>query len=416
VTTQSPAEAVQGAVAALHRGELVVVIDDKDRENEGDLVLAAQFATAESLAFMVRHTTGIVCAPMPAERADALRLPDMVTTNTDAHGTAFTVSVDHVDTGTGVSAADRATTLRALADPQTTPDHLRRPGHVFPLRARTGGVLRRAGHTEASVDLLTMAGLEPVAVISEITRDDGTMRADADLAEFVREHGLSVVTVADVVRYRRATERLVEPVASASMPTDFGEFRAVAYRSALDDDEHLAMVMGDVAAAGHSDRGVLVRVHSECLTGDTLGSQRCDCGTQLRAAQRAIAAEGCGVLVYLRGHEGRGIGLGHKIRAYALQEQGLDTVEANLAQGLPVDARSYGTGAQILGDLGIRRLRLITNNPAKYGGLDGYGLEIVDRVSLPSVATPHNVEYLSTKRTRMGHDIDIRQLPASTTN
>jgi 3,4-dihydroxy 2-butanone 4-phosphate synthase/GTP cyclohydrolase II len=405
---RSPAEAVQHAVAALAAGGMVVVVDDADREDEGDLIVGAELVTDAQIAFMVRHGTGIVCVPMSAERAEELRLPPMVTDNTDAHGTAFTVSVDHRDTGTGVSAADRAATVRALADPATTAGELRRPGHVFPLRAREGGVLVRAGHTEAAVDLTTMAGLSGVGVITEITADDGTMPSGASVAAFAREHDLPLLAIADLVRYRRATERLVEQVATSGMPTAFGTFRAVAYRSTLDGSEHLALVMGDVAAAGRSEAGALVRVHSECLTGDILGSLRCDCGGQLEQALRAIAAEGCGALVYLRGHEGRGIGLGHKIRAYALQDQGLDTVDANTAQGLPADSRSYGVGSQILGDLGISRLRLITNNPAKFGGLEGYGLSIVGRVALPVVETPHNVRYLRTKRDRMGHDLEVR--------
>ena len=405
---RSPAEAVQHAVAALAAGRMIVVVDDADREDEGDLVVGAELVTAEQLAFMVRHGTGIVCTPMSAERAEELRLPPMVADNTDAHGTAFTVSVDHMSTGTGVSAGDRAATVRALADPATKAGELRRPGHVFPLVARKGGVLVRAGHTEAAVDLTAMAGLSGVGVITEITADDGTMPSGASVAAFAREHDLPLLAIADLVRYRRATERLVEQVATSGMPTAFGTFRAVAYRSTLDGSEHLALVMGDVAEAGRSERGALVRVHSECLTGDILGSLRCDCGGQLEQALRAIAAEGCGALVYLRGHEGRGIGLAHKIRAYALQDQGLDTVDANTAQGLPADSRSYGVGSQILGDLGISRLRLITNNPAKFGGLESYGLTIVGRVALPVVETPHNVRYLRTKRDRMGHDMEVR--------
>jgi 3,4-dihydroxy 2-butanone 4-phosphate synthase/GTP cyclohydrolase II len=399
----TPTEAVQRAVAALAAGQMVVVVDDEDRENEGDLIVAAELVTDEQMAFLVRHTTGIVCAPMPAARTEELRLPQMVSENGDVHGTAFTVSVDHVDTTTGVSAADRARTVRALAGASTGPDELRRPGHVFPLRARAGGVLVRAGHTEAAVDLTTMAGLSGVGVIGEIVDEDGSMRRGESLTRFAAEHGLPVLSIADLVRHRRATERLVELVAASQMPTEFGDFRAMAYRSTVDGTEHLALVMGDVAAAGRSAAGALVRVHSECLTGDILGSLRCDCGGQLEQALRAVAEEGVGAVVYLRGHEGRGIGLGHKIRAYALQEQGLDTVDANIVQGLPADSRSYGVGAQILGDLGISRLRLITNNPAKYGGLDGYGLTIVGRVALPAVVTPHNVRYLRTKRERMGH-------------
>ncbi|KID28710.1 GTP cyclohydrolase II/3,4-dihydroxy-2-butanone 4-phosphate synthase [Prauserella sp. Am3] len=401
---ESPSEAVQDAVAALASGGLVVVVDADDREAEGDLVAAAGATTEEQMALMVRHCTGIVCTPMSAGRADDLALPLMVADNTDRHGTAFTVTVDHLDTGTGVSAADRAATVRALADPRTRADDLRRPGHIFPLRARDGGVLVRAGHTEAAVDLVGMAGAGDVAVISELVGDDGTMLHGRDLERFAADHGLPLLHIADLVRYRRATEHLVEPVASSTMPTEFGDFRAVAYRSTLDGSEHLALVMGNVAEAGRTEAGALVRVHSECLTGDILGSLRCDCGAQLEQALKAIAEEGCGAVVYLRGHEGRGIGLAHKIRAYSLQDQGMDTVDANLAQGLPVDSRSYGVGAQILGDLGVRRLRLITNNPAKYSGLDGHGLDIAGRVSLPVTETPHNVRYLRTKRTRLGHE------------
>jgi 3,4-dihydroxy 2-butanone 4-phosphate synthase/GTP cyclohydrolase II len=407
VTRRPPAEAVQTAVAALAAGRMVIVVDDADREDEGDLVVAAELVTTEQMAFLVRHTTGIVCAPMPADRAAALQLPQMVTDNTDAHGTAFTVTVDSVDTGTGVSAADRATTVRALAAATTRPEHLRRPGHVFPLVARAGGVLVRAGHTEASVDLAILAGLSGVGVIGEIVDEDGSMRRGASLTAFAERHDLPVLAIADLVRYRRATERLVELVGSSQMPTAFGDFRALAYRNTLDGTEHLALVMGDLAAAGRTEAGALVRVHSECLTGDILGSLRCDCGGQLEQALAAIAAEGCGAVVYLRGHEGRGIGLGHKIRAYALQEQGLDTVDANTVQGLPADSRSYGVGAQVLGDLGATRIRLITNNPAKFGGLEGYGLTVVGRVALPVVETPHNVRYLRTKRERMGHQIDL---------
>lgn len=404
---RSPAEAVQHAIAALAEGRMIVVVDDADRENEGDLVMAAEFVTDEQMAFMVRYGTGIVCTPMSGERADELRLTPMVSENTDSHGTAFTVSVDHMYTGTGVSAADRACTVRALAAQGTQPEDLRRPGHVFPLRARHGGVLVRPGHTEASADLSQMAGLSGVAVITEITSDDGTMPGRDDLEAFARRHDLPLLTIADLVDYRRATEQLVEPVATASMPTSFGTFRAVAYRSALDGSEHLALVMGDVSEAGRSERGALVRVHSECLTGDILGSLRCDCGGQLEQALQAISDEGCGAVIYLRGHEGRGIGLAHKIRAYALQDQGLDTVDANTVQGLPTDSRSYGIGSQIVGDLGISRMRLITNNPAKFGGLESYGLTIVDRVALPTVETPHNVRYLRTKHERMGHYLEV---------
>jgi 3,4-dihydroxy 2-butanone 4-phosphate synthase/GTP cyclohydrolase II len=305
---------------------------------------------------------------------------------------------------TGVSAHDRTRTVRALADDATSPDDLRRPGHLFPLQARAGGVLTRAGHTEAAVDLVSLAGAGDVGVISELVADDGSMMRGEQLMEFAAAHDLPVLEIADLVRHRNATESMVERIATSSMPTLFGQFRAVAYRSVVDQTEHLALVMGDVAEAGATDAGALVRVHSECLTGDIIGSLRCDCGEQFEQAMAAIAAEGAGAVIYLRGHEGRGIGLAHKIRAYALQEEGLDTIEANLAQGLPVDSRNYGVGAHILADLGIRRLRLITNNPAKYGGLDGYPLEIVDRVGLPARPTEQNVRYLRTKRDRMGHE------------
>jgi len=407
--TLTSSDAVNDALAALTRGQLIVVTDDADRENEGDLVGAAELITAEQMAFIVRHSTGIVCAPMTTERADALALPLMVADNTDAHQTAFTVSVDHTNTGTGVSAADRAVTVRALADVAARPDDFHRPGHIFPLRARAGGVLVRAGHTEAATDLLSLAGLSGVGVISEITDDDGSMRSGQRLREFAGEHQLPILAIADLVRYRRATEQLVTRVAAAAIPTEFGDFRAIAYRSEPDGAEHLALIKGDVAAAGRSEHGVLVRVHSECLTGDILGSLRCDCGAQLEQALRAISTEGCGIVVYLRGHEGRGIGLAHKIRAYALQEQGLDTVEANLAQGLPVDDRDYAAGAQILKELGAQRIRLITNNPAKCAGLGDHALTIVERITLPTITTAHNVRYLRTKQTRLGHDITFTQ-------
>ena len=402
---KDPAVTVDAAVSALARGQMVVVIDDEVRENEGDLVVAADLVTEEQMAFLVSHTTGIVCTPLSEDRADLLALPLMVTRNTDIHGTAFTVSVDHIGTGTGVSARDRTRTARALADPTTIPSDLRRPGHLFPLRARAGGVLVRQGHTEAAVDLLRLAGRPEVAVISEIVDDDGSMRCGRRLREFAEEHGLPVVAVADLVRYRKATERTIERISESALPARAGSFRAVAFRSTIDGLEHLALVLGDVAAAGHSPEGVLVRVHSECLTGDVLGSLRCDCGDQLDGALQAIASEGCGILVYLRGHVGRGIGLAHKISAYALQDDGLDTVDANEVQGLPVDARTYGVGAQILVELGVRRLRLITNNPAKYSGLDGFSLAIVGRVRIPTAVTPHNLRYLRTKRDRMGHDL-----------
>ena len=403
------ADAVRCAVAELAAGGMVVVVDDADRENEGDLVVAADAVTPEQVAFLVRHTTGILCAPMKADRTRELRLPQMVPpdTNDDTHGTAFTVSVDHAGCGTGVSAADRARTLAALARSEVRPDELRRPGHVFPLRARNGGVLVRPGHTEAAVDLLRLAARVPVGVIGEIVAPDGSMAAGDRLAGFAAEHDLPVVTVAELVRHRRATERTVEHMASSTMPTRYGVFRALAFRDPTDEAEHLALVLGDVAAAGRSERGALVRVHSECLTGDILGSLRCDCGTQLKQAIRAIAEEGRGAVVYLRGREGRGIGLGRKIRAYALQEQGHDTVEANIIQGLPADARSYSAGAQILAELEIRRLRLMTNNPDKHHDLNDHGLQATVRVPLAPAENRHNIHYLRTKQTRLGHHLDL---------
>jgi 3,4-dihydroxy 2-butanone 4-phosphate synthase / GTP cyclohydrolase II len=386
---------------------MIVVVDDADRENEGDLVLAAETVTEEQMAFLVRHTTGIICAPMPSERIDELKLPQMVEDNTDSHGTAFTVSVDHIDVGTGVSARDRATTVRSLASPGTMPDALRRPGHIFPLRARAGGVLERRGHTEAAVDLLRMAGLSGVGVIGEIVADDGSMRRGGSLTEFAAEHDLPILHIADLVAYRSRQHEGVELVASSWMPTTAGTFRAQVYRSRRDGIEHLALVMGDVAAAGRSEAGALVRVHSECLTGDIVGSLRCDCGGQLQQAMHAVAEAGAGVIVYLRGHEGRGVGLAHKIRAYAYQEGGLDTVEANLVQGLPSDARSYDAAAAVLADLGVMRARLITNNPIKPLELARLGVTVVTRVALPALPTPENVRYLRTKRDRMGHDLDL---------
>ncbi|NBU37408.1 MAG: bifunctional 3,4-dihydroxy-2-butanone-4-phosphate synthase/GTP cyclohydrolase II [Actinobacteria bacterium] len=395
---------IEEVVAAIGRGELVVMVDDEDRENEGDLIMAAQFASAEKLAFIVRYSSGVVCAPMTNERADDLRLPLMVEQNTESQRTAFTDTVDLMEgITTGISAADRAATLRALADQKHTFSSFARPGHIFPLRARNGGVLKRAGHTEASVDLARLAGCEPVGVICEIQNDDGTMMRLPDLREFCREHGLLLSSIAELIEYRRHNERLVERMGEAKVPTEFGEFTCVAFRSTIDQVEHLAFVKGDVSTA----EPVLVRVHSECLTGDVFASRRCDCGPQLATAMEMVSREGRGVIVYLRGHEGRGIGIGHKIRAYSLQDQGMDTVDANLELGLPVDSREYGIGAQILADLGAHKLRLMTNNPAKYGGLGGYNLEVVERVPLNTVPTPENEAYLRTKRERMGHLIDL---------
>jgi 3,4-dihydroxy 2-butanone 4-phosphate synthase/GTP cyclohydrolase II len=379
---------------------MVVLVDDEDRENEGDLIMAAEHVTAEKLAFIIRHTSGVVVAPLTGERCDDLRLPMMVDHNTESHRTAFTVSVDLLEgTSTGISAADRALTIRALADGTVGYQAFARPGHVFPLRAREGGVLKRAGHTEAAVDLARMAGCEPAGVICEIQNDDGTMARLPQLIEFCREHNLLLSSIAALVEWRRHKERLVERIGSARVPTQWGEFECVAYRSTIDGIEHLAFVRGDIG----SGAPVLTRVHSECLTGDVFGSLRCDCGDQLSAALHLIADNDHGVLVYLRGHEGRGIGIGHKIRAYSLQDQGVDTVDANTQLGLPVDSREYGIGAQILADLGAQELRLMTNNPAKYGGIAGYGLRVVERVPIVVTMTDENRAYLSTKRDRLGH-------------
>ena len=392
---------VHEAVDAIRRLGMVVVVDDEDRENEGDLVMAAEAATPENIAFFLAHTSGVICVPLLPERADALDLPLMVSVNTEAQRTAFTVSVDSGrGTTTGISAADRAATIGALIDPATLPGDLNRPGHIFPLRYRPGGVLKRAGHTEATVDLARAAGLAPAGVLCEIvTEDKSAMARLPELERFAKKHDLPLISIADLIRYRRRTEKLVRRVSEARIPAQSREFRAFVYESVLDNEQHLALVMGEVA--GTED--VLVRVHSECLTGDVFGSLRCDCGPQLHAALDLIEQEGRGVLVYLRGHEGRGIGLGHKIRAYQLQEEGHDTVDANLQQGLPVDTREYGIGAQILVDLGVSTMRLMTNNPVKYGGLEGFGLDITERVPLQPSPNPENIAYLRTKRERMGH-------------
>ncbi|MDP4641645.1 MAG: bifunctional 3,4-dihydroxy-2-butanone-4-phosphate synthase/GTP cyclohydrolase II [Ilumatobacteraceae bacterium] len=399
-TANSAFAPIDDVIAAIARGDMVVLVDDEDRENEGDLIMAAEHVTAEKLAFIIRHTSGVVVAPLTGERCDDLRLPMMVDHNTESHRTAFTVSVDLLEgTSTGISAADRALTIRALADGTVGYQAFARPGHVFPLRAREGGVLKRAGHTEAAVDLARMAGCEPAGVICEIQNDDGTMARLPQLIEFCRKHNLLLSSIAALVEWRRHKERLVERVGSARVPTQWGEFECVAYRSTIDGIEHLAFVRGDIG----SGAPVLTRVHSECLTGDVFGSLRCDCGDQLSAALQLIAKNDHGVLVYLRGHEGRGIGIGHKIRAYSLQDQGVDTVDANTQLGLPVDSREYGIGAQILADLGAQELRLMTNNPAKYGGIAGYGLRVVERVPIVVTMTDENSAYLSTKRYRLVH-------------
>lgn len=397
---------IEDVIAAMARGEIVVIVDDEDRENEGDFIMAAEFATPEKLAFIVRYSTGVVCCPLTDERCDDLRLPLMVEQNTESQRTAFTDTVDLIEgTSTGISAADRAATLRALADPTLTYKAFARPGHIFPLRARQGGVLKRAGHTEAAVDLARLAGCQPAGIICEIQNDDGTMMRLNDLRKFCNEHGLLLSSIAQLIEYRRHHERLVERMGEATVPTEFGSFTCVAYRSTIDGVEHLAFVKGEVS----SSTPVLVRVHSECLTGDVFGSRRCDCGPQLAAAMSIVDTEGSGVIVYLRGHEGRGIGIGHKIRAYSLQDQGMDTVDANVELGLPIDSREYGIGAQILADLGVQQIRLMTNNPAKYGGLGGYGLTVVERVPLHTVPTAENESYLRTKAERMGHLMNLDQ-------
>ena len=401
---QRPLDSIERAVADIAAGKAVVVVDDEDRENEGDLVFAAELATPELMAFMIRWSSGYVCVPMTATDLDRLELPLMVSSNQERMRTAYTVTVDAREgVTTGISAGDRTRTVRVLADAGTGPYDLTRPGHVNPLRALDGGVLRRAGHTEAAVDLCRLAGLRPVGVICEVVsqQDDYGMARLDELRVFAAEHDLAVISIADLIAWRRRRERQVERIAEARIPTRHGQFQAVGYRALLDHTEHIALVKGDIGEG----RDVLVRVHSECLTGDVFGSRRCDCGPQLDAALQAVSAAGRGVVLYVRGHEGRGIGLLHKLRAYQLQDDGSDTVDANLELGLPSDARDYGTGAQILVDLGVRSMRLLSNNPTKRAGLEGYGLEIVGRVPLAVHATAENLRYLKTKRDRMGHDL-----------
>ena len=396
-----PFDSVEAALKDIRQGKMIIVADDEDRENEGDLVCAASVITPELVNFMTQFGRGLICVALTPPRAAELGLPLMTDDNTDPQGTAFTISVDaHQRFGvtTGISAHDRAKTIEVLADPDTRPGDLRRPGHIFPLRARPGGVLRRVGQTEASVDLARMAGLLPVGVNCEILNDDGSMARRPQLEVFAEEHCLKFVTVAQLVSYRLAKERLVTRLAEAELPTEFGDFRIIAYENPLDDREHVALVMGDIA--GQDD--VLIRMHSECLTGDVFGSARCDCGQQLTAAMRQIAEAGKGAIVYLK-QEGRGIGLHNKIRAYELQDRGADTVEANKALGFKPDLRDYGIGAQILLDLGLNRIRLLTNNPRKIVGLEGYNLEITGRESLNVNPGDHNKNYLDTKRTKMGH-------------
>ena len=392
------------AIEAIKIGKFVIVVDDKDRENEGDLIIAADKITPEAIAFMVRHTSGIICLSLTGDRLDKLQIPLMVSENTESHRTLFTVSVDATEgTSTGVSAKDRAATILALVSEKSKANDFRRPGHIFPLRYREGGVLKRAGHTEAAVDLSRLAGLSEAGVLSEIVDEDGSMARLPMLEKFATNHNLCLISVADLIRYRRSNEKLIKRISNARLPTEFGEFTCHVFESLIDGIQHVALVKGDI------DKGesVLVRVHSECLTGDVFNSRRCDCGTQLEASMKQISEEGRGVIIYLRGHEGRGIGLGHKIKAYQLQDKGKDTVEANEALGLPVDSREYGLGAQMLVDLGVKKIKLLTNNPAKYTGLSGYDLEITERIPLISQITDDNRRYLNAKKNKMGHLIDL---------
>src|SRR5271169_4641768 len=394
-------DSVERAIADIAAGKAVVVVDDEDRENEGDLIFAAEKATPELVAFMVRYTSGYLCVPLAGEICDRLGLLPMYAVNQDKHGTAYTVTVDAKNgVGTGISASDRSTTMRLLADPASAADDFTRPGHVVPLRAKEGGVLRRPGHTEAAVDLAKLAGLQPAGAICEIVsqKDEGAMAQTDELRVFADEHGLALISIADLIEWRRKHEKHVELIAEARIPTRHGEFHAVGYTSIYDDVEHVALVRGDI---GDGD-DVLVRVHSECLTGDVFGSRRCDCGPQLHQAMRQIAEAGSGVIVYMR-QEGRGIGLASKIKAYKLQERGYDTVEANLKLGYGQDLREYGLGAQILADLGLKTIRLLTNNPKKVVGLEGYGLEIVEQLPIKAGANRHNRKYLRTKRDKLGH-------------
>jgi 3,4-dihydroxy 2-butanone 4-phosphate synthase / GTP cyclohydrolase II len=392
------------AIEEIAAGRIVIVVDDADRENEGDLIVAAEKVTPETIAFMVRYTSGVICMPMMGDRLDELHIPLMVAANTDHQRTAFTVSVDaRLGVTTGISAADRATTIRTMIEQDTRPEDILRPGHIFPLRYREGGVLRRAGHTEAAVDLARLAGLYPAGVLCETVNDDGTMARVPDLARFAREHDLRLISIADLIEHRRRREVLVDRVATATIPTSWGEFRAFAYESVVDRRTHVALVLGDIG----DGTDVMTRVHSECLTGDVFGSLRCDCGSQLERALELIGKEGRGVVLYIRGHEGRAIGLTHKLRAYELQDLGRDTVEANIELGFAADQRDYGIGAQILADLGVRTMRLLTNNPDKRAGLEGYGLSIVERVPLETEPTPHNIGYLRTKAEKLGHLLDV---------
>ncbi|MFE2411990.1 bifunctional 3,4-dihydroxy-2-butanone-4-phosphate synthase/GTP cyclohydrolase II [Kitasatospora sp. NPDC059408] len=399
---------VERAIADIALGRAVIVVDDEDRENEGDIVFAASAATPELMAFTIRYSSGVICAPMTGDELDRLKLPPMTQVNEDRKGTAYAVSVDAREgVDTGISAADRARTVRLLSSAGTEPGDLTRPGHVFPLRAVEGGVLVRPGHTEAAVDLARLAGLAPAGAIAEVVNDDGTMARLPELVAFAREHGLAIISIEDLIAYRRRTELHVDRAATTALPTVHGEFTAVAYKGTIDGVEHIALVAGGLGPDGRLPEGedVLVRVHSECLTGDVFGSLRCDCGPQLEASLRRVAESGRGVVLYLRGHEGRGIGLAHKLRAYELQEQGRDTVDANLDLGLPADARDYSIGAQMLVDLGVRSLTLLTNNPEKLTALTEHGLKVKGREPVEVAPGEHNLRYLRTKRDRMGHDL-----------
>src|SRR5690349_21365333 len=398
---KSPFASIETAVEAIRAGRMIIVVDDEDRENEGDLTLAAEKVTPEIINFMAKHGRGLICLPMTPERLDELDIPLMVTENSSRFETAFCVSIEAKGkTSTGISAADRAATIITAIDPATRPADLARPGHIFPLRARDGGVLVRSGQTEAAVDLARMAGLGPAGVICEIMNDDGTMARVPHLAKFAKKHGLLMITIADLIRYRMRTERMVKRVAAAKMPTDYGDFQVHAYQSEINGETHVALVRGEIGDGAD----VVVRVHSQCLTGDVFHSMRCDCGEQFDAAMKRIAAEERGVLLYLN-QEGRGIGLANKIRAYALQDEGLDTVEANERLGFKPDQRDYGIGAQILGDLGVRSMRLLTNNPRKFVGLDGYGLSVVESLPLEIPASESTRRYLKTKKEKLGHKL-----------